>query len=410
MTKKGFAILGLFVLIFLVLGGYVLAQPAGTEATLSVTNGQATVLRPQNFLVFQNDQQTTLVSGDVFTVRQNDTVEVRPASSATLTMGDGTSAELFANTVVEVSELVADSSDFRVRLLLVSGKITNRVQRLLKADDLYDVQTPSSTASVRGTVFTVAVVSDQSTVFSVDEGVVAVAMSGQEVMVEAGFEVTAVTGQPLNVLPQLPAANEPSPESETAVDGSPTQPGSEAGTESDAASALEVDADTGQPVEESNVDEQPETANEGAEQNPTGNANDTGNGTVDVATETVLPVATNTSQPGQPDTATPVSANASSVPPTNTSVPPTNTLIPPTDTRVPPTDTPVPPTNTPVPPPTNTPIPPPTNTSVPPPTATPEPPTEEPKVTICHNGNTISVDASAVQAHLDHGDTLGPCP
>jgi hypothetical protein len=38
------------------------------------------------------------------------------------------------------------------------------------------------------------------------------------------------------------------------------------------------------------------------------------------------------------------------------------------------------------------------------------------KVTICHvagqSGNrvTITVAASAVPAHLDHGDTVGPCP
>jgi len=33
----------------------------------------------------------------------------------------------------------------------------------------------------------------------------------------------------------------------------------------------------------------------------------------------------------------------------------------------------------------------------------------EDRVTICHNGQTIQVAESAVQAHLDHGDTLGPC-
>lgn len=31
------------------------------------------------------------------------------------------------------------------------------------------------------------------------------------------------------------------------------------------------------------------------------------------------------------------------------------------------------------------------------------------KVHICHNGNTLCVAASAVQAHLNHGDFLGPC-
>jgi hypothetical protein len=32
------------------------------------------------------------------------------------------------------------------------------------------------------------------------------------------------------------------------------------------------------------------------------------------------------------------------------------------------------------------------------------------KVIICHNGHTIRVSSKALQAHLDHGDTLGPCP
>jgi hypothetical protein len=40
----------------------------------------------------------------------------------------------------------------------------------------------------------------------------------------------------------------------------------------------------------------------------------------------------------------------------------------------------------------------------------PPPPTAEEQVILCHNGNTISVGASAVQTHLDHGDTLGACP
>lgn len=31
------------------------------------------------------------------------------------------------------------------------------------------------------------------------------------------------------------------------------------------------------------------------------------------------------------------------------------------------------------------------------------------KVEVCHKGKTITVSASAVQAHEDHGDTLGPC-
>ena len=31
------------------------------------------------------------------------------------------------------------------------------------------------------------------------------------------------------------------------------------------------------------------------------------------------------------------------------------------------------------------------------------------KVTICHKGQTLELPEPAVQAHLNHGDTLGPC-
>ena len=32
------------------------------------------------------------------------------------------------------------------------------------------------------------------------------------------------------------------------------------------------------------------------------------------------------------------------------------------------------------------------------------------RVPVCHNGMTIEVDIAAQPAHLEHGDTAGPCP
>jgi len=41
-------------------------------------------------------------------------------------------------------------------------------------------------------------------------------------------------------------------------------------------------------------------------------------------------------------------------------------------------------------------------------------PGEGEKVLVCHkpgkNAHTLSISASALPAHLGHGDTLGPCP
>jgi hypothetical protein len=31
-------------------------------------------------------------------------------------------------------------------------------------------------------------------------------------------------------------------------------------------------------------------------------------------------------------------------------------------------------------------------------------------VTVCHNGNEIEIALESLPAHLNHGDTLGPCP
>jgi hypothetical protein len=60
-------------------------------------------------------------------------------------------------------------------------------------------------------------------------------------------------------------------------------------------------------------------------------------------------------------------------------------------------------------------VPPPGTVIIPPPPPEEPPGVEEGKVTICHkpdgkNPHTITVAQSALQAHLDHGDTLGACP
>jgi hypothetical protein len=85
---------------------------------------------------------------------------------------------------------------------MLAGRSLNRVVHLLGIEDHYEVRSPSSTASVRGTVFTVDLLSQTSTYVVVDEGVVNVTMGDQSVDVRAGFEVTAVTGELLMVKAQ----------------------------------------------------------------------------------------------------------------------------------------------------------------------------------------------------------------
>jgi hypothetical protein len=228
---------------------------------------------------------------------------------------------------------------------------------------------------VRGTRFTVEVISNEESYYAVEEGVVQVTMADQAVDVVAGFAVTAVLGQPLQVEPGettiTPPNNTPQPER------APTIPATEVNTAvpttTNSQPASNTSATTSTPVNDEDV---PAAA---------------------TVTAVSIPTTASTAPPNSSPVATLANTPASNPSPTTVIIP-TNTLAP--------TNTPIPaPTNTPIPPPTNPPAPP-TNTPAPPPTNTP---TTEEKVVICHNGNTIEVDASAVAAHLAHGDTLGPC-
>jgi hypothetical protein len=143
--------------------------------------------------------RTHIVAADAETVaiQAADVIRVAETSSATLWFINGSSVELSAGTVLEMSELDVTETRLRVRLTLLAGQTVNRVSRLLGVGDFYEVRTPSSVATVRGTIFVVSVVSEQETYVAVSKGQVAVNMAEQEVMVDIGEEVTAVVGQPL---------------------------------------------------------------------------------------------------------------------------------------------------------------------------------------------------------------------
>jgi hypothetical protein len=109
--------------------------------------------------------------------------------------------------------------------------------------------------------------------------------------------------------------------------------------------------------------------------------------------------ATSTSRP--PTTVpNPTEVRVSATPPVVPTLVPTVVIVPtdPPTAVIVPTDPPV-----------IVPTDPPPPTEVP--TDPPPAPTAEAQVTICHKGNTITVGASAVDAHINnHGDTLGACP
>ena len=414
MQRSGVQVISFAVLLALVLGAFAMVQPTESQATLVVSAGQA-VVNQNETIVFATVSNSAVSAGEAATVRQGDTIHLSETATAQLRLQDGSAIDLEAGTVLTVSELVTNDDSFRARFSQLAGKTFSQVVHLLKPDDAFEIRTPSSTASVRGTKFTVEVQSEEATHFSVTEGVVQVTMGEQMVEVAAGYQVTAVVGQMLQVIPFVPTNNlPPSNTNETntslpTATPAPLTVSDELPTVSETAVAAE---ESSQPQAGDIVDEPSSQIPETTTNNPT--TNDT-NGVPESPNASSTPnTPGEPTLPGNPNGGqTPASAptGTQATPTTNTpGLSPTNPATPlPTSTSVTPSS------NTPTPQPTNLPVVPPTSTSAPAPTNTPAPaPTSTPdsggKVTLCHNGNTIEVDASAVDAHLNHGDTLGPCP
>ena len=364
---------GLATLLVLIVGAFVLAQPGGAEATLVISLGEAVVTQDDGS-IFASSAETAVSSGDVLTVQEGDTIRLGSNATAQLRLQDGSTVDLFSGTTLVVSELVTNDDSYRVRLNLFSGKTLNRVVRLLRSDDTFEIKTPSSTASVRGTVFTVEAQTAEISLVAVDEGVVRVAMQGQVVDVEPGFQVTAVLGQELNVVPQqAPTARPTDTPTHTPEPTNTLEP-----TATITETATAVPTKTNTPFAETDPDDSGDDDSETEKvlicHYPAGDV--TKGNTLEIASDAVDAHLAHgdllgTCPPEPTVTITPLPA---------------------------PTDTPAPaPTNTPVPAPTDTPMPAPTDSA-------------GGKVTICHKGSTLEVNADALADHLAHGDQLGACP
>ncbi len=323
---------GAVILLTILIGAFLFSSAgAANYATLVVNQGQATVVQTNG-----RNAESVIVTGDeAMAVNSGDRIMLTADATAQVRLIDGSTIDLDPGTEIDVEELVIDDNNYQVRVKVLAGRTLNRVVTVLGVGDRFDVSTPSSTASVRGTVFTVAYISETETYISCDEGKVEVTLNGQEPkIVAAGMEVTAVVGQPLNVIPQHEVEIQPTLEEvPNVVATGPVQEQTEVEV-TESTSVLWI------PVNNSANDVGP------FEHGPSGQVPD---------------------QNQSPAGETPID---------------------------PPTPIPTPP-----PPPT-----PPVGTET----------TGTDKVTICHKSGTdqqtITISADALDAHLAHGDTLGPCP
>jgi hypothetical protein len=189
----------------LLVAGMILARPERPQATLVVSEGQATVTQNRNVVFgLRSANQVSIGAGDAIGVREGDRIGMAEDAVAQIVLDDGSTVDLYDGADVTVAELELGKG-YQVEFEVLAGRTYHRVKHILGIDDIFKVSTPSSTASVRGTMFTVEALSADASYFACDEGVVAVMMGDQEVVLNPGEEVVAAVGQPLEVKPQAEA-------------------------------------------------------------------------------------------------------------------------------------------------------------------------------------------------------------
>jgi hypothetical protein len=143
------------------LGG---AKALGSSATLTLIGGSVSV---------RHGAGGTFVDGvDGEVLRPGDTVRTGAESRAVLTYFEGSTVTIEPGTELAIDAVSSQDSTTVVQMTQTIGRTWHVVTRLVNGNSKYEVKTPASTASVRGTAFTVETDGSSTTVTTTDGTVV----------------------------------------------------------------------------------------------------------------------------------------------------------------------------------------------------------------------------------------------
>ena len=189
-------------------GGGLTSQLVLTRsATLTILRGtvQVRVAGRSDFQVAQDGQ----------TLQAGDQIRTAAESQAIVTFFEGTTLQVEPGSDIALQAVTGVAGQATtIRLQQLVGVTWARVVAFTDASSRFEITTPTSVASVRGTVFRVAVLPDPATgrlqtEVQTQEGVVAVAAAGQEVLVPSGQQT--VVGEQRPPQPPRPVPLAPGP-------------------------------------------------------------------------------------------------------------------------------------------------------------------------------------------------------
>ncbi len=158
-------------------------RPSAAGSTLlTIFNGTASVAHGPTDFALASD-------GDI--LKAGDRVRTDDAGHALVTFFDGSTLELEPATTIQI-DVVASNTDgsIAIELSQAIGRTWASVQKLTRIESKFEIKTPTSTASVRGTAFLTEVLPNGETRLHTTEGTVAVTAQGTTVLVTAGLTTT----------------------------------------------------------------------------------------------------------------------------------------------------------------------------------------------------------------------------
>ncbi|MBI2831482.1 MAG: FecR domain-containing protein, partial [Chloroflexi bacterium] len=151
-----------------------------SQATMSILSGEVEV--------FDSGSVTSKPGRDGMVVAAGMRIKTGPASHAVLTFFEGSTITLEPDTEVEIKQIQSTQETTSILLGQWAGRTWSRVVKLADPGSRYQIDTPTATAIVRGTLFATEVEKTGRTNVSTTEGLVSVVAQGKEVFVPADHE------------------------------------------------------------------------------------------------------------------------------------------------------------------------------------------------------------------------------
>lgn len=149
-----------------------------------------------NILRFNSGEIEALRDGSQATIRTNDMVSAE-GGAATLRFFDDQLVRIFPNARLTVEKYENDESGRMLEYMVWGGQVSHESHRANDGSDWVQISTPSSNASIRNAMITVAVISPDETIYQVEEGIAWITMGADEVFLTPSEHLVAIAGQPL---------------------------------------------------------------------------------------------------------------------------------------------------------------------------------------------------------------------